>query len=114
MYAVDMSAPATVVRRRQVGKLSGYAVEGYVETIAGNRAIARTVIRSCAGSAAEKIHAIARQTCDIVGAADYAQRNIGDVVIGPPAVGKSGRIAGEPAETLLVFRWCRRRFQIQP
>ena len=90
MYAVDVSAPPTIVWRRQVGKLSCYAVAGYVETIAGNRAIARTVIGSCAGSAAEKIHAVARQTCDIVGAADNAQRNIGDVIIGPPAVGKSG------------------------
>src|SRR5207244_6479187 len=52
----------------------------------------------------EKVDAVTGSRYDIVLSAHNANRNVGDVVVGASAIGKSCRIAGETAEPLLVFR----------
>src|SRR5205809_3748645 len=88
LATVQVPAISTVVWRRQIWK---HFVNAVCSQIRPLRPLA-------------KVDAVTGSRCDIVLSAHNANRNVGDVVVGASAIGKSCRIAGETAETFLVFR----------
>src|SRR5262245_35882659 len=99
-----MPATAAIVRRWQIRKFLGEAVRCDVETIAGSRAVARSVAKTGAGRATEKVNAVTSHAGDVVGAADHTQRDIGHVVVGSPTVRKTSAVSSQTAEPLLILR----------
>src|SRR5258705_12097201 len=99
-----MATAAPIIGSGQIGELFRDAILRNIKTIAQNRAVAWNVVRARARRATEKVHAVADARGEIVSAADYAQRDVRHIVIRAPAVGKTGRVAGQAAEPLLIFR----------
>ena len=109
-----MPPAATVEGRWQIGKLLGNSIGRYVEAISRDGSVAWTVIRPRSGRTTKEIDAVAYECGDVVRSADYANGEIGNVVIGTAAIRKAGWIGrrhsrgvvSEDRQPFLLLREC--------
>lgn len=102
-----MAPAAAVIGCREVREFLGDAVIGDIKTVSLDRSVARPVVDARTGHAAEKVHTVTDSVRDERFTADDSRGNVGNIIVGSPAIGKSGRIASEPAEPSLILRLSR-------
>ena len=104
LVTVDVPTVTAVVRRRQEGEFLGDAVLGHIQPVARVVTVTGTIGHTGAGYSIREVHAVADTVIDVSGAADDADGDVRHVIVRPPSVGKTRRIAGKPAQSLLIFR----------